>query len=144
MFGGCFDREFAKDSNRFFDNVRRGSYLVLLSAIVEAEIIAAPKKVQDAVRNLPKQSTEYLSVNEEIEGLANAYLAEGVLNDASYNDALHVATASVHHADVILSWNFRHLVNVEKIRRFNAVNLRKGYKPIDIRSPKELSYEEEI
>ena len=74
----------------------------------------------------------------ESEQLRDAYLAAGVVGPAAMNDAHHVALATVARADLIVSWNFRHIVHVEKIRRFNAVNLMEGYVTIDIRSPREV------
>jgi hypothetical protein len=70
--------------------------------------------------------------------LRDAYLAAGVVGAASENDAHHVALAAVARADLIVSWNFKHIVHVDKIRRFNAVNLIEGYGMIDIRSPLEV------
>jgi hypothetical protein len=70
--------------------------------------------------------------------LCEAYLEAGVVTPQSSNDAHHVALATVARADVIVSWNFRHIVHLDRIRRFNAVNLRDGYPLIDIRSPKEI------
>ena len=53
---------------------------------------------------------------------------------------LHIALATVADVDVVVSWNFRHVVRFEKIRRiFNAVNLELGYKPIQIYSPREVT-----
>ena len=84
-----------------------------------------------------------LPPSDEADALAQAYVDAGALGKASLEDALHVATATVAGADLILSWNFRHLVNYDRIRRLNAVNLMNGYRPMDIRSPMEVGYEEE-
>jgi len=54
------------------------------------------------------------------------------------NDAHHIALATVALADLVVSWNFKHIVHWDRIRLFNAVNLREGYSPIDIRSPREV------
>ena len=66
------------------------------------------------------------------------YLDAGVVGPASGNDALHVAIATVARADVVASWNFKHIVHMDKVRGFNAVNLSEGSPLIDIRSPLEL------
>jgi hypothetical protein len=65
-------------------------------------------------------------------------MSAGILGESHANDARHVALATVAHADVIVSWNFKHIVHYEKIRGFNSVNLNQGYAPIEIRSPREM------
>ena len=77
-------------------------------------------------------------LSNELDG--RAYLDAAVLPAASSNDALHVAAATVARADLILSWNFKHIVNFRRIRLFNSVNLAQGYGIIDIRSPAEIAY----
>jgi hypothetical protein len=75
--------------------------------------------------------------------LQHAYIAEGILTEKWYDDALHVALATVAECDVIVSWNFKHIVNFRKIPLFNAVNVLKGYRQIAIHSPLEvINYEE--
>ena len=76
-------------------------------------------------------------------GLADAYVAHGVVGPGSLADALHVAMATVSGVDVLVSWNFKHIVNLGRIRLFNAVNLEQGYGLIEIRTPQEVLYEEE-
>jgi len=54
----------------------------------------------------------------------------------------YIATATINRADVLVSWNFKHIVNLERIHRYNAVNLKLGYPMIEIRTPTEvLNYE---
>ena len=52
---------------------------------------------------------------------------------------LHIAIAAVAEVDVVVSWNFRHIVRLDKIRLFNGVNLECGYKPLTIYSPREVA-----
>ncbi len=79
---------------------------------------------------------------QEIEKLARAYLAANVVTAKFVDDALHVAMASVHGIRLIVSWNFKHLVNVRREDGFNAVNLVEGWPPVRIVSPKEIIYAE--
>ncbi|NLG84430.1 MAG: type II toxin-antitoxin system VapC family toxin [Firmicutes bacterium] len=79
-----------------------------------------------------------LSDSDEADELAEAYLQHGIVGPGSRSDALHVALATIAEADVLVGWNFKHMVNIGKIRLFSAVNLERGYRPIDIRSPKEV------
>jgi len=124
--------------------VRERNHIILISETTEAELLSAPRKVQETLRNLEAENLEVIPYGEEVEYLRDRYIEAGVLSASSINDAAHVAAATVADADIVLSWNFRHIVNVIKVREFNSVNLREGYKLIDIRSPKELIYEEEI
>ncbi len=59
-------------------------------------------------------------------------------------DAQHIALASVERVDILVSWNFRHIVNIDRIHAFNSVNLRLGYPLLEIRSSREIIYEKEI
>jgi len=77
-------------------------------------------------------------VNGEAERLQDLYLAASVVGPASANDAMHVALAVVSRADMIVSWNFKHIVHYDKMRGFNAVNVREGYGQLMILSPLEV------
>lgn len=79
----------------------------------------------------------------EAKELAETYVKEKALGQASLNDAYHIALASVSRLDCLISWNFKHIVNFDKIRLFNSINLKLGYPLIDIRTPLEfLNYED--
>jgi predicted nucleic acid-binding protein len=142
VFGGAHDEEFKDASLAFFDQVVRGRYLLLVSELTLDELSLAPRAVQDFVANLPSSCVVQVAseVEDEAEELAEAYLQAGVLGKASRSDALHVAVATVARADVILSWNFKHIVNYERIHEFNGVNTLKGYAPISIHSPLEMNH----
>jgi hypothetical protein len=76
--------------------------------------------------------------DDESEHLAEQYIKEGAINRSSEEDALHIAIATVNKVDVLVSWNFKHIVNLDRIRKYNAVNLKYGYSIIEIRSPREI------
>jgi predicted nucleic acid-binding protein len=143
VFGGTQDEEFFVESNNFFDHVRLGEYKVLLSDETQRELANSPDVVQDVWQNLPPGSVELISIDDEARFLANEYITAKVLGEASIGDALHVAVATVAGADLILSWNFKHIVNFSRIRGFNGVNVRMGYRAMTILSPKEVGDEEE-
>ena len=86
------------------------------------------------------EALEQVAIDDDVRALAYAYISAGVLTRKRRSDAFHVAAASVAGADLVVSWNFKHLVNYDRIRKFNAVNLMNGYRPLDIRSPKEVAY----
>lgn len=133
--GGVSDDEFAEASQRFFERVRRGEFTVLVSSTCLAELQGAPASVSELLPGLPEDAVVELEESEEVSRLAKAYLDAGVLGASSFADATHVASATAGGADLILSWNFRHMVNYERIRKFNSVNLAEGYDQIDIRRP---------
>ncbi len=143
VFGGVLDEEFQEASRAFFDGVGRGRFVLVSSAVVDRELKGAPEKVKEFYESmLPK--TEIVDVSAEALELEQAYLAAGILASESAMDALHVALATVGHADLIVSWNFKHIVHFDKIRQFNAVNRLHGWPTLEIYSPKEvISYEDE-
>lgn len=141
VFGGVFDEEFAEDSKRFFDQVRSGRFKVLISEILLREILGAPAHVQEFLSSLPKERLEEFPTPPEAVTLTEAYLQMGIVSPNWRDDAAQIALATIAKADVLLSWNFRHIVNFDKIRLFNSVNLAQGYGLLDIRCPKEIQDE---
>jgi predicted nucleic acid-binding protein len=143
VFGGVLDVEFAEASKRFFDRVRGGEFVVLLSAETLRELAGSPKAVQRIWMELSPEHVEEAPLDAEVNELALEYVRSGVLGEASLSDAVHVAAATVAGADLILSWNFRHIVNFNRIRGFNAVNTRLGYRTMTILSPMEVGHDDE-
>lgn len=142
VFGGMFDEEFAEDSKRFFDEVKEGRYRILISDVTLAEIQKAPLNILQFFLSFPEEHMEHLILAQEAIELRDQYIQAGALPPACLNDAAHVALAAIAEADIVLSWNFKHLVNFERIRKYNAVNSALGYKSIEIRSPKEVLHED--
>jgi predicted nucleic acid-binding protein len=138
VFGGCLDEEFSEESRKFFDEVRAGRFVLVLSETTFFELTEAPAEVRDILVDIPSESLEVIEAAEEIAALRDAYIEAGVLGEASIRDAAHVASASVADVDMIVSWNFQQIVHFEKIRGFHAVNLLKGYRMVEIYSPKEV------
>jgi len=143
VFGGALDEEFAEPSRRFFQRVERGEFVVLLSTHTLDELAPAPEQVLEVLRRLPKHCVETTLAGEETELLADAYIQAGALGKASRMDALHVAAATVAGAGLILSWNFKHIVCYDRIQLFNGVNILRGYRVLDIRSPLEMQNDDE-
>ncbi len=138
VFGGTQDEEFRETSRRFFERVHSGEFIVLLSSETIREIVKAPEAVKAVWRDLPPDAVEILSIDVEVEELADRYVSVEVLPSGSASDALHVASATVAGADLILSWNFKHIVNFNRIRGFNSVNVAHGYRSMTILSPLEV------
>ena len=74
--------------------------------------------------------------------LASEYIRQGVIGQTSYRDCLHIAIATIVGADYLVSWNFKHIVNVIRIRGYNDVNVSNGYRTLEIRSPRDIIYYE--
>ncbi|RIK30461.1 MAG: PIN domain protein [Anaerolineae bacterium] len=141
VIGGCFDSEYEKPSNRLWSEFRMGKRLALISDLLQLELEEAPTRVRQLLNELPADSIERVALDEEAIELANAYIQDGAVAESSLSDARHIAMATIARADVLVSWNFKHIVNLNRIRRFNAVNLKSGYPTIEIRSPNEVLYE---
>ncbi|HVC93549.1 MAG TPA: PIN domain-containing protein [Pirellulales bacterium] len=137
VFGGCFDAPFEADSYRVFSAAHASKLVVLVSPLVVDELVLAPDPVRRILADLPVTNVEPVKIDAEVLVLRDAYLLAGVLSDKWRNDALHVAAATVARADAIVSWNFHHIVRLDKIKAFNAVNLLNGYGLLTIISPKE-------
>lgn len=144
VFGGHFDEEFAEHTVPLFDRIKKGEFVVLYSTITQDELENAPEHVRELVRNLKADLTEFLEISEEAVDLANDYIDEKVVGRASYADCLHIALATINRADFLVSWNFKHIVNIERIRGYNSINIKNGYKQLEIRSPREFErYEDD-
>jgi len=100
--------------------------------------------VRERLSSLPKGDVENVFLTEEAEVLAQNYIDNGVVSIKHIADAQHIAIASVERVDVLVSWNFQQIVNLNRIRAFNSVNLKLGYPILEIRSPREVLYEKEI
>ena len=140
--GGYFDKEFSDGSKKFFQMAMNGEVVIIISSILEAEIIDAPIKVQRLIEGLPQNYIEKVSTSDKAIALAEKYIKAKVVGKTSLADCLHIAIATLAKADLLVSWNFKHIVNVQRINGYNSVNLECGYKIIDIRTPMEvLRYE---
>ena len=137
VFGGVFDEEFLQPSKEFFNEVESGRFLLVTSAVVQAEISSAPKKVQDFFFSMTANA-EVAELTQEVLELRQAYLDANIVTPKSKDDATHVALASISDCDMIISWNFKHIVHFEKIPKYNAVNTIKGYGHLDIFSPSQV------
>ena len=138
VFGGVFDVEFEEPSLLLFERIKLGRIVCLYSDLTEDELVDAPKKVRDFFNQLPEENMQKLQVNDEALNLANRYVEEGVVGQTSFDDCVHIALATINKADLLASWNFKHIVNIYRIRGYNSVNLKNDYGTIEIRSPKEI------
>lgn len=138
VFGGYFDKEFKEFTEPLFKRINKGEFRVLLSAVLQRELESAPEKVVTLIKELKSEYTEFLDENDEAVELATEYIAEKVVGQTSFADCLHIALATINQADLLISWNFKHIVNIERIRGYNSINIKNGYKQLEIRSPRDL------
>ena len=144
VFGGVFDSEFEEDSLVLFERVKLGQIICVYSNLTESEISKAPERVKQFFIEIKDEHKEKVFLTPEALKLAQKYVEEEVVGATSLDDCLHIATATLNKVDLLVSWNFKHIVNVYRIRGYNSVNLRLGYTSLNIHSPKEIvGYENE-
>jgi len=133
-----------KKQNFFFQAILNNQFDIVYSSVTEDELLNAPLQVRKLLLTVPDENKTRIELTEEALQLADSYIAENVVGKTSREDCFHIALATIFKADVLVSWNFKHIVNVVRIRGYNAVNMKLGYQTIDIRSPKEfIIYENE-
>lgn len=138
VVGGYFDEEFKEPTLRLFNRLAKGEIKFVISDLLELELINAPKQVNELLLQYPSDRFERIELTEEVVNLADKYILEKVVGRTSLEDCRHIALATINRVDVLASWNFKHIVNLERIKGYNSVNLRLGYQTIEIRTPKEL------
>lgn len=143
VIGGYFDPEFDEPTRRLFAEFANGRFVPVVSDIVGIEASSAPPEVQQLLQNTSGFAWEQVAETPESIALARAYVEAGILSANWLDDCRHVAVATFHRVDMVVSWNFRHIVHFDKIRAFNGVNLVKGYGILEVRSPREvIDYDE--
>ena len=141
VFGGCHDEEFERDSLEFISALRSKQFVLLISEIVLRGLEKAPPKVIAVLESIPPETVESIDLTDEVLELRDAYIEEGILTPRWSDDAAHVAAATVARADAIVSWNFSHIVRLDKMKAYNRVNLREGYGILTIITPKEVVFD---
>lgn len=139
VLGGCFDPEFATWSNGLVEDFRRRVFRPVLSDVTAGEIERAPEAVRALHEELATLGGEVVTVSAEVLQVLAAYEAHRILGARYRNDLLHIALATVAAVDVLVSWNFRHIVRLDKIQLFNGVNAELGYRALAIYSPREVT-----
>ena len=138
VIGGYFDEDLEFYTKLFFEKVDSGRYKILLSDILSSELKNAPERVLRFYQSLPKAQIEFVDQTYDSIQLAEEYLNAGVVGRTSRTDCWHIALATLANADILVSWNFKHIVNVNRIRGYNSVNIRYGHRILEIRSPREI------
>src|ERR1039458_8310989 len=136
--GGYYDEKFKEDTRKLFERLEKNEIIFVVSDLLDLELIDAPENVRNLLGKYSADKFERVELTEEAKKLADIYIFEKVVGQSNLEDCRHIAIATINHVDVLASWNFRHIVNLDKIKGYNSVNLRLGYQMIEIRSPKDL------
>ncbi|MEP6466011.1 MAG: hypothetical protein ABJB05_06880 [Parafilimonas sp.] len=138
IVGGYFDEEFKEDTIKLFARFENSEILFVVSELLDLELLNAPEHVRELLLNYSADKFQRIELTQEAIFLADTYIKEKVVGKTSITDCRHIALATINKVDVLVSWNFKHIVNLDKIKGYNSVNLRLGYTMIEIRSPKDL------
>jgi predicted nucleic acid-binding protein len=143
VVGGYFDEEFSEVTMGLFKRFENNEIIFVVSDLLDLELIAAPHNVRELLYRYSPDKFERIQLTEEAIKLADTYIAEKVVGKTSIADCRYIALATVNRVDVLASWNFKHIVNLDRIKGYNSVNYRLGYPMIEIRSPKDLLHYED-
>ena len=138
VVGGYFDEEFSDATKRLFDRLENKEIVFVISDLLDLELTGAPQNVKELLYIFSADKFERIQLTEEAIQLADTYISEKVVGKTSLEDCRHIALATINKVDVLASWNFKHIVNLDRIKGYNSVNYRLGYPMIEIRSPKDL------
>lgn len=138
VLGGFEDEEFRGASRRLLEAFTRGELTLVLSELTLRELETAPESVRVVLGQVSAEHIEAVVLSPEAEELAAAYIDEGAVGERMRAEALHIALATIARVDVLVSRNFKHIVNLRRIHAYNAVNLKKGYPLLEIRTPREV------
>lgn len=138
VFGGYFEPEFEIWTKILFKKIKDGEFKIIYSRLTDIELASAPENVRELVKSLPESSIELVDISDPTIALAESYISEKVVGTTSRADCIHIALATLNNADILLSWNFKHIVNINRIRGYNSVNYKLGYKLLEIRTPREV------
>jgi predicted nucleic acid-binding protein len=138
IIGGYFDEEFKEATIMLFERLENNEIKFVVSDLLDLELLNAPKHVKEHLFKYSADKFERVDLTEEAILLADTYITEKVVGRTSLEDCRHIALATINKVDVLASWNFKHIVNLDRIKGYNSVNMRLGYSIIEIRSPKDL------
>lgn len=142
VIGGCEDDEFRVHSRRLMDAFVEGRLRLVLSELTIRELAPAPVAVRKVLEAVPDAHIEVIRLTGAADELARTYVAEGILNENMLADAQHIAIATLANVEALVSWNFKHVVNLPRIQGYHRINARFGYAAIEIRSPREVLTDE--
>ena len=138
VIGGYYDIGYKAVTRQLFERIACKEFEVYFSELTDAELMSAPRQVKMVKKIIPPACFHYIKMNEDIWDLASLYIKEKAISESCRIDAYHIAFASASGIDCLISWNFKQIVNYDKIKIFKEINMRFGYPVIDFRSPLEF------
>ena len=138
IVGGYFDEEFKEATVKLFERLDNNEITFIVSDLPDLELLNAPPNVKELLLKYSADKFERVELTQDVIQLADTCIVEKVVGKTSLEDCRHIALATINKVDVLASWNFKHIVNLDRIKGYNSVNLRLGYSIIEIRSPKDL------
>lgn len=138
VIGGYYDEEFQEDTRALFQRLENNEIVFVVSDLLDLELLEAPERVRELIGKYAADKFERVLLTEDAIQLADTYIIEKVVGKTSLEDCRHIALATINRVDVLASWNFKHIVNLDRIKGYNSVNLKMGFPMIEIRSPKDL------
>ena len=138
VVGGYYDEEFKEATIQLFERLDKNEVIFVVSDLLDLELINAPQQVREHLFKYSADKFQRVELTKEAIKLADTYIDEKVVGSTSLEDCRHIALATIHKVDVLASWNFKHIVNLQRIKGYNSVNVRLGYSMLEIRSPKDL------
>jgi predicted nucleic acid-binding protein len=143
VVSGLFDKnDHPERVKPFWHAVKSGKIIIVASDVLDEELAKAPQHVQDFFAELPESQIERIVSTDKSDALAEQYVLAGIVKPKSLNDCRHVALASVARVDVLVSFNCKHIVRLNRIRKYNAINMQHGYAQIEIRTPDEVIHDD--
>ncbi|MCL2064335.1 MAG: hypothetical protein FWG98_08190 [Candidatus Cloacimonetes bacterium] len=137
VISGYGRQRFHHDLMRFFDMIRAGDFIPIISAHTLTEL-NRDKTPIEVTNNLTTIQYIVYQTTDEMNKLAEKYMERKIIVESYKDDALHIAIATVLKVDILVSWNLTHIVNEITIPLFNKVNIENGYQIIDIKKPEEI------
>ncbi len=143
VVGGYFDYEFEFWTKLFFESVRKNEFQLVISELLIEELKYAPREIRAFLDDFPEHHKIYIELTNEVEDLAKLYINNGIVGVKSLVDCRHIASATINEIEILTSWNFKNIVNLNKIQLYNGINIQNGYRSVEIRTPREIvNYED--
>lgn len=132
------------DTRQLWEMFRAGMYEVYLSTVTLEELKGCSEPKQSQLFDyLGLIDYTLVQIDDNVADIAQQIIEMGILTKKSYDDCQHIGAAIVSECDCIISWNFKHIVNIKTIRGIRAITNLKGHKPIEILNPSVLLESEE-